>query len=57
MGAAVRQGDPLSSGIFVLFLIDPFLCYLRATTKWFAIKMRNTSHQLVSFADDVTGLV
>ncbi|GMF17593.1 unnamed protein product [Phytophthora lilii] len=58
LGAGVRQGDPLSLGLFVVF-IEPMLNYLRKhfAPKGLLVRPSQTPHLLMAFADDCTGLL
>ncbi|KAE8954182.1 hypothetical protein PR003_g33661, partial [Phytophthora rubi] len=58
LGAGVRQGDPLSPGLFVVF-VEPLLNFLRSrfTDRGVAVKDMTLPHLLMAFADDCTGLL
>ncbi|KAF4135669.1 Reverse transcriptase (RNA-dependent DNA polymerase) [Phytophthora infestans] len=58
LGAGVRQGDPLSPGLFVVF-VEPMMNFLRARFASRGIPVDDVSlrHLLLAFADDCTGLV
>lgn len=58
LGSGVRQGDPLSPGLFVVY-IEPLLSFLRSTLHQHGIitPIHTSSHLTLAFADDVTGLL
>ena len=56
LGAGVCQGDPLPPALFVLF-IEPFLNFLRAKMQGLGLQCGSSSHSVISFADDCTGLL
>ena len=56
LGSGVRQGDPISPALFVLF-IEPLLSYLRAKLDHLGISTPNANHLAIAFADDVTGIL
>uniref|UniRef100_A0AAV1UT42 Reverse transcriptase domain-containing protein n=1 Tax=Peronospora matthiolae TaxID=2874970 RepID=A0AAV1UT42_9STRA len=58
LGAGVCQGDPLSPGLFVLF-IEPMVNFLRARFSDLGILVDGSfePHLLLAYADDSTGLL
>ena len=56
LGAGVRQGDPLSPALFVLF-IEPLLNYLRVNLQDKGLRCGSSTHSVIGFADDCTGLL
>ena len=58
LGAGVRQGDPISTGLFALF-IEPMMKFLRAQFSYRGISVDNSSepHLLLAFADDCTRIL
>ncbi|KAI9905223.1 hypothetical protein PsorP6_014184 [Peronosclerospora sorghi] len=58
LGAGVRQGDPLSPGLFVVF-IEPMMNFLRARFSPHGLAVNSTClpHLVLAFADDCTGML
>ncbi|POM73524.1 Pollike protein [Phytophthora palmivora] len=58
LGAGVRQGDPLSPGLFVVF-VEPMMNFLRSrfSSKGIQVDDLSLPHLLLAFADDCTGLL
>ncbi|GAB9465705.1 Pollike protein, partial [Globisporangium polare] len=58
LGVGVRQGDPISPALFVIF-IEPMLNFIRSKLGDSGIKLENSTqpHSVLSFADDCTGIL